>query len=141
MPVPVKHILLIDDDIDDALLFQYALEEVHHDCQLTIAKYEPGERNDLLQFSVPDIIVLDINMPYKSGKEWLEEIRSIRRYDPVPVVILSGHKNPDYINYCLSNGASKYFIKPATLPEIKKMVAEICNVEIAGIASSKVHWR
>ena len=129
MPTVAKHILLIDDDMDDALLFQYALEEVHANCQLTIAQYEPGESNDLRQFSVPDLIVLDINMPYKSGKQWLAEIRSIKQYDTVPVIMLSGHKNPDYINYCLANGANKYYIKPATLPAIKKMVAEICAVE------------
>ncbi|MES2646189.1 MAG: response regulator [Bacteroidota bacterium] len=127
MPV-LSNILLIDDDSDDAALFEYVLEEIHPDCRLTIATFEPGAPNDLTQYPPPDIIVLDINMPYKSGKEWLDEIRSVKKYDQVPIIILSGHKNPSYIDHCLSHGADKYYIKPATLPAIKSMIAEICGI-------------
>lgn len=127
MPYPISHILLIDDDADDAALFEYALEEIHPDCRLTIFKYEPGKSNDLSNYPLPDLIVLDINMPYKSGEKWLKEIRSVKKYDVVPVIMLSGHKNTAYIDNCLSNGADKYFIKPATFGAIKDMMIDICN--------------
>ena len=123
-----KSIVIADDDEDDIELFKSMALQFCPD--LNIDTVENGDKlmHLLEHSSVPNIIVLDLNMPYKSGKEWLDEIRSFKQYDQVPIVILSGHKNPSYIDHCLSHGADKYYIKPATLPAIKSMIAEICGI-------------
>jgi CheY-like chemotaxis protein len=124
------HILMADDDLDDVELFQHALTETHPDFELTTAKNGDELMSLLNELPVPDLIVMDINMPRKSGKECLAEIRSREQFDKVPVVIISDYKNPSGINYCLSHGANKYFEKPTTFLGIKELVKEICGVNL-----------
>ena len=123
----LKHVVLADDDREDVEIFQLALEEACPEIELNIAEDGVELLNLLEAIPVPDLIVLDINMPRKSGKECLKEIRSKRLYDPVPVIILSTSNVQLDIDYCLANGATKYFTKPPNYIEVKKLVENICD--------------
>lgn len=123
-----KSIVLVEDDPEDVELFQSALEDTDPYCQLITAKDGNGLMNLLEEIPTPDLIVMDVNLPRKSGKECLEEIRSKKQFDQVPVIILTSYQNPRYIDSCLRNGATRYYIKPATFNDIKKVVQEICSL-------------
>lgn len=127
MNAPFKHVVLAEDDAEDVELFQFALEEVCSDVELSVAGNGIELLHLLEKIPVPDVIVLDINMPIKSGKECLAEIRSKKIFDKVPVIIMSTSNSQHDIDYCLANGADKYLIKPADLTELKKMVENICE--------------
>ena len=91
------HILLADDDSDDIINFQKALQ--HTDIAFTMTIAEDG--NELMQIlenqkgSLPDIIFLDINMPQKDGQECLEDIRRQAQFQrlrrPLPLSRLLHH--------------------------------------------------
>ena len=127
MAMYLKHVVLADDDREDVEIFQLALEEACPEIELNIAEDGVELLNLLEAIPVPDLIVLDINMPRKSGKECLKEIRSKKLYDPVPVIILSTSNVQHDIDYCLANGANKYFTKPPNYTEVKKLVENICD--------------
>jgi CheY-like chemotaxis protein len=123
---PLKHILLADDDPDDIEFFQSALEDTCPDVALIVAE-DGSDLLDRLECGpLPGLIVLDINMPRKSGKTCLTEIRLNKRYDAIPVIMLSTSHDKEDIDYCLANGANKYFVKAFTFTDTKKMVEEIC---------------
>ncbi len=126
MTINPKSILLVEDDPDDIELFRIALTETNPDYQLTIVKNGNSLVNILNEIKIPDIIVLDVNLPQISCEKCLKEIRLQEKLHKVPVVILTGYSKADYIKECLSNGASRYYIKPTTFDDIKHVVAEIC---------------
>ena len=128
MPGTVKHILMVDDDPDDQQLFKIALEENYPECLLTTANDREALFKMLDENPVPDLIVIDINLPLISGRECLQQIRSNKEYDGVMVVMLSSYQNPAVIDDCLKLGAMKYYVKPTTYVEIKQVVDEICSL-------------
>ena len=123
-----KNILLVEDDPDDIELFRIALEETSSDYQLSTVGNGNALANILSDIQVPDLIVLDVNLPQKSGVECLEHIRSKQQLKEIPVIILTAYNNPAYISDCLAKGATRYFIKPTTYHEIKDVVVEICGL-------------
>jgi CheY-like chemotaxis protein len=127
MRLQLKNVVLADDDREDIEIFQLALEETCPDIKLAVAEDGDDLLHLLSNTAVPDLIVLDINMPRKSGRECLKEIRSQKIYDGVPVIILSTSSHKDDISYCLSMGANRYFTKPPNFAEVKKLVEEICE--------------
>jgi CheY-like chemotaxis protein len=110
---PIK-ILLADDDEDDRFLFGEALKDVNPCTSLKTV----NDGDKLMKYlgSVdgvhPDIIFLDINMPCKTGKECLKEIRSNKELDDVPVVMFSTSNHEKDIDETFKNGANLYVAKP-----------------------------
>jgi CheY-like chemotaxis protein len=107
------HILLADDDDDDTSLFQEALGQIPVPTKLNIA--ENGMELMLTlqdNQSVPDLIFLDMNMPFKNGLECLHEIRSSDDFSHVPVVILSTSVADYLLESAFQAGANLYIQKP-----------------------------
>ena len=127
MPLPIRHILLADDDQDDILLFETAAQEACPDLELTVADNGLQLISLLDEINTPDAIFLDLNMPFKSGKECLKEIRSKHQFDNVPVIILSTSNHKSDIDYCLSKGANHYFTKPNSYKGLKEIVVDLCD--------------
>jgi CheY-like chemotaxis protein len=123
------HILLADDDSDDSFLFNEAVEQ--SDLPLTLSRAEDG--NQLLSFlekeGSPDILFLDVNMPYKNGIECLHEIRSNAKFDQLPIVIYSTTNYKVNIDACFEGGADFYVVKPNSFEDILKMIRTVCNKE------------
>jgi len=104
-----KHIILyIDDDEDDRLLVQEAIEKDHPRLQLQLA----GSGFEGLQYlngafhsgKLPSLIILDLNMPGMSGKETLLAIREDEAYDPIPVVMFTTSSSPADKAFCEKHG-------------------------------------
>lgn len=77
--------------------------------------------------TVPDLILLDLNLPGTDGRELLVEIKSGERYNQIPVVILTTSSNPRDITYCYSHGASSYHLKPVGFEKFADSIKDIIS--------------
>ena len=88
------------------------------------------ESGDLAMSAVqtfkPGIILLDLLLPKKTGKEVLKELKADPELKPIPVVILSNLDSDDDIKVCLALGAVDYFVK-ASHP-IKEIIEKVKNI-------------
>ncbi len=121
------HVLLADDDADDSMLFNEAVEQSKLPLRFTWAEDGIKLLDFLERDGMPDILFLDVNMPYKNGIECLKEIRKQEKYQNLPIVIYSTTNYKVNIDTCYSGGANLYIIKPNTFNDILKMVKKICN--------------
>jgi CheY-like chemotaxis protein len=130
MPFPIKHILVADDDADDVEMFQSAVDEICPNLQVTVATDGVKLITLLNKISTPDAIFLDLNMPLKTGKECLKEIRKENKYNSTTIVILSTSGHNADIDYCLVNGANHYFVKPRSYVDLKTIVQKLWNGQL-----------
>ncbi len=112
------HLLLIDDDPDDMLLFEEAVKQSLLAINISVA--DPSFFYSQLESKRPDIVLLDINMPVKDGLEYLKELRENELYKDLPVIMYSTSRYK--INDSFTAGATKYFVKPKTFNDLKKLV-------------------
>ena len=100
-------ILYIDDDIEDSEIFQEAVKAVDPSIRYLNAS-SAKEALEILNAAdtLPDHIVMDINMPGMDGKTCLKEIRSDRKYDKINIVIYSTNSFPKDVEEIESLGAS-----------------------------------
>lgn len=124
------HIVMADDDSDDRLFFSTALHDMLIDSHLDLVADGVELMNYLsdAKENLPDILFIDLNMPRKSGKETLQEIRSNRDYDTICVVIYSTYSPEDEVDDLLSIGANIYFTKPSELEKIKDMIRQVIRI-------------
>jgi two-component system response regulator len=73
----------------------------------------------------PDIILLDLNMPRKDGRELLAEIKQDPDLQLIPVVIFTTSANEDDLRQALGLGVNSYLTKPADLQQFLRVVQSI----------------
>lgn len=71
----------------------------------------------------PQLILLDLNVPGKSGYEVLQTVRNDTRFNDVPVVVVSSSQNPDDVQRVYEESANAYLTKPADPDEYIRMIA------------------
>ena len=126
-------ILLIEDNPGDARLTIEALKEDQLINHANITHLDDGEkaRNYILQMAadentvVPDLILLDLNLPKISGLELLRLFKSDVKFKQVPVVVLTSSEDIEDVNEAYSEHASCYITKPVDLDKFIKIVKEI----------------
>lgn len=125
-------ILMADDDPDDRLLVKEAFEE--NRLINNLETVEDGE--ELMDFLhrrgkfvdskiTPGLILLDLNMPKKSGLEALKEIKSDARLRRLPVVILTTSKAEEDIVRSYDLGVNSFIVKPVTFDSLVELVKEL----------------
>jgi CheY-like chemotaxis protein len=117
-------ILLADDDADDCLFFEEALEELPVSTALTAV--HDGEKlmqllNDETNI-LPHILFLDLNMPRKNGFECLAEIKLNTKLKDMPVIIFSTSYEQQVVNLLYQNGAHYFIRKPSAFAQFKKII-------------------
>ena len=127
-------ILMVDDDPDDRLLFKEACEEVRlrnplefleNGEQLVDYLRRKGAYTHLEGAPYPGIILLDLNMPLKDGREALEEIKNDADLRHIPIIVLTTSKDEDDILSSYGLGASSYIVKPISLNRLMRVVNSI----------------
>ena len=88
-----NHILIIDDDL---MLLKTAEEILSDQYNVSVAKSGIQALNLLNKNIIPDLILLDIDMPQMDGYETLEEIKKIPRCELIPIIFLTGFSEMDY---------------------------------------------
>lgn len=109
----VLNILLIEDDTIEVMKFNRVVASLSQ--QHCIKAVTNGEEAMLyLEQSekLPDIILLDLNMPKLNGIELLGLLKENKRLECIPAIVLTTSSNPTDISSCSSIGAAGYVIKP-----------------------------
>ena len=134
---PVIKILIADDHpiVREGLKRIFA-REPHMD---VVAEAQSGrDVLDKIEREELDIILLDINMP---GPNWLEVLKELKSRKPkVPVIILSMHKEEEYIVRALKTGASGYLTKESVMDELIQAVRKVSQggKYVSAIAAEKL---
>lgn len=133
MNVPKKTliILMADDDADDRLLAQDAMQEsrvlnelhfVEDGVQLLSYLRGDDEFSDRTVYPMPGLILLDLNMPKMDGREALAEIKADPRLRRIPVVILTTSKAEEDMVKGYDLGAASYITKPVTFDALVELM-------------------
>jgi CheY-like chemotaxis protein len=106
-------ILLVEDLHADAILLREALLDAGMGGDLTVVR-DGQEAMDLLHSGkpLPQLVLLDLNLPVVSGQSVLDDIRADPRLDTLPVVVLSTSNAPADVAYAYGHRANAYVRKP-----------------------------
>jgi CheY-like chemotaxis protein len=122
-------ILLVEDDPGDVVLVREAFEHNKVQNELRVASdgvYALEQLRDP-ELSLPDLILLDLNLPRKDGREVLAEIRADPRLTAIPVVVLTTSDAETDILRSYELHANAYVTKPVDLRQFLEVVREIDN--------------
>lgn len=86
-----------------------------------------GEYSDDAEARLPDLILLDLNLPNTDGREVLSEIKASTELKAIPVVILTTSANPKDIEVCYQQGANSYLLKPVNIALFTSMLKLVCD--------------
>jgi DNA-binding response OmpR family regulator len=125
-----KTILLADDEDNDALLIKRAFRKAEIDA--FIHRVKDGEEalgylrgdvgyRDRLKFPFPDMLLLDLKMPRKSGFEVLKWVREHDQFKRLVTIILTSSRQSMDINKAYDLGANSYLVKPLNFEELLDM--------------------
>jgi CheY-like chemotaxis protein len=127
-------ILMADDDPDDCLLVKRAfktsklcndLRFVNDGEDLMDYLYQRGKYEEPDQAPRPGLILLDLNMPRKDGREALKEIRTDATLRDIPVVVLTTSRDEEDILRSYNLGANSYIMKPVTFEGLVGVVKSL----------------
>ncbi len=121
-------ILIAEDDVDDRMLLQTAFDEGNIDVKIEFV----GNGSELLDFleentQYPHIILLDLNMPKKDGRETLRELKQHAIFRKIPVIVFTTTKNENEIARCYELGANTYVVKPDSFESLRKIAANLAE--------------
>ncbi|TKV69083.1 response regulator [Marinobacter panjinensis] len=131
-------ILIAEDDADDRLMMKEAFAERCQDCRICFAhdgvqlmRLLNGEEqlpdNPDGPSVCPDLILLDLNMPLKDGREALQEIKSNSSLRTIPTIVMTTSGNEDDIRYCYDTGANSYIVKPSSYSGLLDVVSSLTS--------------
>ncbi|WP_216595600.1 response regulator [Myxosarcina sp. GI1] len=127
-------ILMAEDDEDDRLLAEDAFIEsrltnplffVEDGEELLDYLYHRGRYTDSEKFPLPGLILLDLNMPRKDGREALKEIKEDANLRHIPIVVLTTSKEEEDILRSYSLGVSSFIVKPVTFEQLVEVIKYI----------------
>ncbi|MGL4554221.1 MAG: response regulator [Gemmataceae bacterium] len=112
-------ILVVEDNPADVIILNRALRESGLAVELVVVRdgqeavdYLLGQGTQTHPARVPDLILLDINLPRMNGREVLQRIRAAPALGPVPVVVLTTSSRQEDIEQMYRAGANTYIQKP-----------------------------
>jgi len=119
---------MADDDAEDLEMIEEAI--LNLEPEATLHKFFNGHSAIEYLLSAPDdalpcLIILDYNMPELKGSEVLSFIKSKKRYDTIPKVVLSTSNAHVHQYECMKNGASEYIVKPDNLKELNGLAQKL----------------
>jgi two-component system, chemotaxis family, response regulator Rcp1 len=122
-------ILLVEDNASDVDLIMEAFAESKLHLDFTVAS-DGIEAMNLLKEkvttqSLPDLILLDLNLPRKSGREVLQEVKAHRELKSVPVIVLTTSSAPEDIAKCYCMSANGYIRKPMGFDQYMRIAKSI----------------
>ena len=124
------YILLADDDEDDRIFFCDAFEEIKIKTVVQTVNNGQELMEHLAQPNtiLPHVLFLDLNMPYKTGIECLDEIKKIAHLKDVAVAIYSTSASESDIEETFVKGANVYIKKPNDFNALKKVLSEVITL-------------
>lgn len=127
------NILLVEDNAADIRLTKEVLQEIEFVKSLNVVRdgveainflKNKGKYSEVI---LPDLILLDLNLPKKGGLEVLKEIKEDEDLKLIPVVILTISDVEDDIIKAYNLHVNSYVIKPLEMREFRKIIESIMN--------------
>jgi DNA-binding response OmpR family regulator/voltage-gated potassium channel Kch len=123
-PLTSKVILLADDHRALRLLFSRKLAAVGHDV-IQAATGEEALR--LARSRIPDLVVLDVNMPLRNGYQVCKELRQDPQFSAVPIMLYSGEETDEFISRGRESGADMCIRKTSKSSELLARIEEVLS--------------
>lgn len=134
MPQKNSAILMVDDDPDDFFLARHAFklsgqerdfQQVFDGEELMDYLYRRGKFSDLENTPLPCLILLDLNMPKKDGREVLREVKVAAAFRQIPVVVFTTSREEEDIAQSYELGANSYITKPAQFDALVEVMTRL----------------
>jgi len=126
-------ILLIEDSPDDAFLTEQAFQE----CVVPVSISVVDDGTKAIKYLhkaapyesavLPEIILLDLNLPKKSGIEVLKEIKGNPQTASIPILVLSTSQNEEDVIACYEHNANSFISKPVDYVKFVEIVKSIAS--------------
>ncbi len=121
-------VLLVEDDPDDVILMARSLRTSDFDISLKVAdnglealrilrSEYPTENADM-----PNLVLLDLNMPIMNGREFLAEIRKDPALDSIPVIVITTSDDPEIVREAYQYGANSVVTKATTVAGMAELM-------------------
>jgi CheY-like chemotaxis protein len=123
---PTPTILLVEDNEDNIVTMQEFLKFQGFD---VVVARNGKECLEHIKKSVPDLIVMDIQMPVMDGLEATKIVRQHHKAAELPIIALTALAMPGDKERCLAAGANKYFSKPVSLNQLLVLIKELIPVD------------
>jgi CheY-like chemotaxis protein len=133
-----RTIIMADDDEEDCFLAKDALDSGGTTAAFITVEDGIELMNFLLEVSrsksnrLPDLILLDLNMPRKDGREVLLEIKAEPVLQNIPIVILTTSQEEGDISFTMEAGADLFITKPATFDEWVEIMKSLSERWLGG---------
>ena len=126
-------VLIADDEVHVRKYIRTIMEQMNS--EIAGEAKDGKEAVEMFAGIKPNLLLLDINMPIKSGKIALEEIMT--RFPKAFVIMLTGLADRETIEDCMSIGASGFIRKDVSIDEFKAAIKESWRMYKAGIAATQ----
>ena len=129
-------ILMAEDDPDDRLLFQDALDEIRFGNHIDYVENgqelldylnRKGNYEALKGTPLPGLVLLDLNMPIKDGREALKEIKETPELKRVPIVVLTTSSADEDVVKSYDLGVNSFITKPVTFDSMVHAVQTVTD--------------
>lgn len=121
----MKHILVVDDDSMNCVLAKHVL---CHNYQVSTV-YSGMEALDFLEEQIPNLILMDIDMPQMGGIEVTRRIKENEKWAKIPIVFLTADSDPTTEVECLKLGADDFLTKPFVPMVMNSRVSRILELQ------------
>lgn len=126
----ILRMLVIEDSPSDVRLLQEAIKENNIRCEMAVACDGVQGLSHLREVSDgkldrPDLIILDLNLPLKNGREVLAEIKTSPKLKQIPVLVMTSSRSDDDVNEAYTLNANCFISKPYNLEEYVEILRSI----------------
>jgi CheY-like chemotaxis protein len=120
-------ILLVEDNMADSILAKKAFDIISIPCNLTIAESGDEAIKILRGKNAHDLVLLDLNLPGKSGIDVLRELRIDTQLSRIPVIVLTTSRAEKDVTACYELLANSYVIKPLDFTKFVSFVEALAQ--------------
>lgn len=133
-----NYILIAEDDEDDQFLLKSAFSEIDYHVDLIFVNNGIDLLNHFREVDngsiskLPLLLVVDLNMPKKNGKEAIRELSTRQYFKDFTTIIFSTTSNDAEKNKCRELGVNDFFVKPSNYKELIEVVNTFKTLAVAG---------
>ncbi|WP_211748422.1 response regulator [Paenibacillus sp. Marseille-Q4541] len=120
----MMNVLLVDDEPGAIKTFKYLLDWETFGFQVTGEAANGHEAIEMLKNHHYDLMITDVRMPGISG---LDLIAAIRSESNIPIIVVSGFDEFDYVKQCIKFGVKDYLLKPVSEEDVSKLLTQIAQ--------------
>lgn len=133
----MKNVLLVEDETTIRKGIKSLLEEVITGYKVMWESSNGYTALEIVNIEIPDIVITDIRMPKMDGIEFISLLRGKHPY--IPVIVISGHDDYDYVREALKLGVKDYLLKPINRSELASILYSMRQQEYDAldVSSSK----